>query len=318
MHRRGPSWIQRFERHARRTFAEASNKYLQGYEGKDKRRVAYAVKALIPYIGHLVLMDVNDDALSGFKHDRANGLGAFMSKASSGTINFEITLANTVMNAACREWEWIPRTLKLKRVKGPRRQPYPLTWDQQDALFAKLPMHWREGVALFGFNTGAREQEIVGLRWDQEVQIPELETSVFVLHDTKNGEARALILNSLARLAVDRQRDNGSEYVFPSRSNRAVGERMRDLWHIWDKAWKAAGLPADRWTRRGPHNMRHTFLHRLRVAGVSEEDRAALAGHGTTLEQDYAMPEIEKLTRLAEFATVREKTGGVILRRKVA
>ena len=317
MDRRGPgSWIQRFERHARRTFAEAANKYLQGYEGKDKRRVAYAIRALTPYIGHMFLIDVNDEALEGFKHDRSNGLGAFAKKASSGTTNYEIGLASTILNAACREWEWIPRTIKLKRVKGPRRQPYPLTWDQQDALFAELPVHWREGVALFGFNTGAREQEIVGLRWDQEVAIPELETSVFVLNDTKNGESRALILNSLARLAVDRQRGNESEYVFPSRSNRSKGERMGDLYTTWDRAWKAAGLPADRWTRRGPHNMRHTFLHRLRVAGVSEEDRAALAGHGTTLEQDYAMPEIEKLTTLAELATHR--SGGVILRRKVA
>jgi hypothetical protein len=64
--------------------------------------------------------------------------------------------------------------------------------------------------------------------------------------------------------------------------------------------------------------MRHTYLHRLRVAGVSEEDRGALAGHGTTLEQDYAMPEIEKLTKLAEMAAIRERTGGIILRRKVA
>ena len=86
----------------------------------------------------------------------------------------------------------------------------------------------------------------------------------------------------------------------------------------WDTAWKAAGLPTDYWTRRGPHNMRHTFLHRLRVAGVSEEDRGALAGHGTTLEQDYAWPEIEKLTGIAELATIRERTRGVILRRKVA
>jgi len=315
MHRRGPSWIQRFERHARKTFADASAKYLQGYEGKDKRRVAYAIRSLIPYIGHVVLIDVNDEALEGFKHDRANGLGAFTKQSSSGTINFEIGLAATIMQSAL-ELEWIPRVLKLKRVKGPRRQPYPLTWPEQDALFAELPTHWSEGVALFGFNTGAREQEIVTLRWDQEVAIPDLETSVFVLNDTKNGESRALILNSLARLAVDRQRGNESEYVFPSRSNRANGECMRDLWGTWDRAWKAAGLPTDRWTRRGPHNMRHTFLHRLRVAGVSEEDRGALAGHGTTLEQDYAMPEIEKLTKLAELATHR--SGGVILRRKVA
>jgi integrase len=315
MHRRGPSWIQRFERHARKTFADAANKYLEGYEGKDKRRVAYAIKSLIPYIGHVLLMDVNDEALSDFKHDRANGLGAFTKKSSSGTVNYEIGLAATIMKGAL-ELEWIPRVLKLKRVRGPRRQPYPLTWPEQDALFAKLPLSWREGVILFGFNTGAREQEMLGLRWEDEVQIPDLSTSVFVLNDTKNDESRALILNSLARLAVDRQRGNDSEYVFPSCSNRSKGERMATLWDTWDAAWKAAGLPADQWTRRGPHNMRHTFLHRLRVAGVSEEDRAALAGHGTTLEQDYAMPEIEKLTKLAELAA--QRSSGVILRRKVA
>lgn len=316
MHRRGPSWTQRFEKHARRNFADAADKYLKAYEGKDKRRVAYAIKWLIPYLGDVVLMDVNDEALEQFKHDRLNGLGAFEKRSSSGTVNYEIGLVSTILNAACREWEWIPRTLKLKRVKGPRRQPYPLTWDQQDALFAELPVSWREGVILFGFNTGAREQEILGLRWEDEVQIPELSTSVFVLNDTKNNESRALILNSLARLAVERQRDNDSEYVFPSSSNRSRGERMNTLWDTWDAAWKAAGLPSDQWTRRGPHNMRHTFLHRLRVAGVSEEDRGALAGHGTTLEQDYAMPEIEKLTKLAELATRR--SSGVILRRKVA
>lgn len=319
MHRRGPSWIQRFERHARKTFADASNKYLEGYEGKDKRRVAYAIKSLIPYIGHVLLMDVNDEALSGFKHDRANGLGAFTKQSSSGTINYEIGLAATIMKGAL-EAEWIPRVLKLKRVKGPRRQPHPMTWEQQDALFAKLPQHWAEGVILFGFNTGAREQEILGLRWTDEVEIPDLGTSVFMLQeqDAKNDEARPLILNSLARLAVSRQRGNDSEYVFPSCSNRSKGERQSTLWDTWDAAWKRAGLPTGYWTRRGPHNMRHTFLHRLRVAGVSEEDRAALAGHGTTLEQDYAYPELEKLIGVAELATIRERTRGVILRRKVA
>jgi integrase len=320
MHRRGPSWTQRFEKHARRNFADAADRYLKAYQGKDKRRVAYAVKWLIPYLGDVVLMDVNDEALEQFKHDRLNGFGAFEKKSSAGTVNYEIGLVSTILNAACREWEWIPRTLKLKRVKGPRRQPHPMTWDQQDALFAELPQHWAEGVILFGFNTGAREQEILGLRWKDEVEIHDLSTSVFMLYDqdVKNDEARPLILNSLSRLAVDRQRDNGSEYVFPSCSNRSAGERMATLWDTWDGAWKRAGLPTDFWTRRGPHNMRHTYLHRLRVAGVSEEDRAALAGHGTTLEQDYAWPELEKLIGLAELATIRERTRGVILRRKVA
>jgi integrase len=316
MQRGLPSWIQRFERHARRNFAEAADKYLREYAGKDKRRVAYAVRSLSPYLGNVILMDINDDALSDFKRDRAQGVG-FKKPAMAGTINFEITLVSTILNCACREWEWIPRSLKLKRVQGSRRQAFPLTWEQQDAVFARLPRHWAEGIALFGVNTGVRPDELCGLRWDQQVKIPELDTFVFVLSDTKNGEARAVICNSLARLAVERQQDNGSDYVFPSQSNRSKGERMRDIWDLWEQAWRAAGLPADKWTRRGPHNMRHTFLHRLRVAGVSEEDRNALGGHGkTTLAQHYTQPDIERLAKLAELVTRR--TEGVILRRKVA
>jgi integrase len=318
MRNRGlPEWVTRIERHARRTFAEAATKYLQGYEGKDKRRVAYALKSLTPYVGDLVLMDVNDDALSDFKRDRAQGLGKFTRPASAGTINFEITLASTILNCACREWEWLPRALKLKRVHGARKQPYPLTWEEQDRLFVRLPQHWAEGLALFGVNTGVRQDELLGLRWDQEVKVPTLDTFVFVLSDTKNDQPRAVICNSLARLAVDRQRDNGSEYVFASRSNRSKGERMRYLDPHWWDAWKAAGLPTDKWTRRGPHNMRHTFAHRLRLANVSEEDRNALLGHAkTNLAQHYAMPDIERLTKLSELVT--QRTEGVILRRAVA
>jgi integrase len=312
MHSRGlPNWIQRFERHARRNFAEAATKYLQGYAGKDKRRIAYAVRSLTPYIGHMVLMDINDDALSDFKRERAQ-------VASSGTINFEITLCSTILNAACREWEWIPRALKLKRVNGKRKQPYPLTWEEQDRLFAALPAHWATGLALFAVNTGVRVEELLGLRWDQQVKIPKLDSFVFVLSDTKNNQARAVICNSLARLAVERQVGNGVDYVFASRSNRSEEGRLRNLDPIWWEAWKAAGLPTDKWTRRGPHNLRHTYGHRLRLANVSEEDRNALLGHAkTNLAQDYAEPDIERLQALAELAT-RRTEGTVILRRVVA
>jgi integrase len=57
----------------------------------------------------------------------------------------------------------------------------------------------------------------------------------------------------------------------------------------WKKARKRVGLPQLRF-----HDLRHTFGHRLRAAGVSREDRKALLGHTTgdvTTEysaEDYA------------------------------
>lgn len=65
--------------------------------------------------------------------------------------------------------------------------------------------------------------------------------------------------------------------------------------------------------RKGIHNLRHTFGHRLREAGVSEEDRALLLGHNkASLVQHYAMPTIERLCEMAERVTVRKDA--IILR----
>ncbi len=66
----------------------------------------------------------------------------------------------------------------------------------------------REGMALFKVNTGTRQNEVCQLRWDWEVQLPELETTVFIIPEwlAKNGEERIVVLNEVAGAVVDRQR----------------------------------------------------------------------------------------------------------------
>ena len=49
------------------------------------------------------------------------------------------------------------------------RKPYPLSWEEQERLFAELPLHLRQ-MALFAVNTGCRDQEICQLRWEWEVR----------------------------------------------------------------------------------------------------------------------------------------------------
>lgn len=60
------------------------------------------------------------------------------------------------------------------------RKPYPLSWDEQTRIFQELPDHLAR-MALFKVNTGCREQEVCGLRWDWETDVPELDTSVFLV-----------------------------------------------------------------------------------------------------------------------------------------
>lgn len=43
----------------------------------------------------------------------------------------------------------------------------PLTWDEQDDLFPRLPHHLAV-MALFAVNSGARDENVCGLRWAWE------------------------------------------------------------------------------------------------------------------------------------------------------
>ncbi len=60
-------------------------------------------------------------------------------------------------------------------------------------------------MALFKVNTGMREQEVVNLRWQWEVVIPELSTSIFVIPPdyVKIGLDRYVVLNRIARSVIE-------------------------------------------------------------------------------------------------------------------
>ena len=180
-------------------------------------------------------------------------------------------------------------------------------------MFVCLPDHWAMGAALFAVNTGVRSAELFGLKWSDMQPIPELDTFVFILRATKNGEDRAVICNSIAQRAVNYQRGNMSKYVFPSRCPQHVGSMVRATNGVWRKAWEDARLPDDPLIRKGIHNLRHTYAHRLRAAEVPVEDRDALMGHSkASLSQHYALPDIERLQKMSERVTEMRDT--VVLR----
>ncbi len=307
---RGTNIWKRFEQNAGRCFGDAAIKYLKEFDGKDIQRQRYALRALAPYIKDTRLIDIDNDALEVFKEDRWEGKGAFVRPAMAGTINKELTVVTTVLNRACRDWRWLPSVPRIRLVKGPTRVAYPLTWDEQDKLFSCLPPGWNKGAAQFAVNTGVRKSELFGLKWKDKVDIPSLGTFVFILRDTKNGKDRAVICNSLAREACSQ---NGSDYVFPSHHRGLNGNRLSMSNTIWRYAWAKAGLPEDPLIRKGIHNLRHTFAHRLRAWSVPDEDRNSLMGHNnSSLSEHYALPDLERLSEMAERVTERKEI--VVLR----
>ena len=227
----------------------------------------------------------------------------------TSTIRRDLAVVRRVLNLAARLWRdeqglsWLETPPLIQLPKAPdARRPYPLSREEQGLLFPRLPMHLQP-MALFKVNTGCREQEVCGLKWDWEVEVPELETSVFIIPGdvVKNGRDRLVVLNRVASLVIDGQRGRHPEYVFTYRKHRIA--------RIHNSAWRHARLKAARqyakvFGRACPegfrnirvHDLKHTFGRRLRAAGVSFEDRQDLLGHRSSrVTTHYSAAELRNL-----------------------
>lgn len=310
------------------TFDEAGRRYLSEIVSLSSAEdVALHLSQLLPFIGSLRLEEVHDGTLTEFiRHELERGL-------APKSVNNAIGVVSAVLNRAAKVWRdergrpWLrqapPRLTRLA-LRGHRRRPYSLTWDEQDKLIRELPRHLQD-MALFKVNTGCREQEVCQLQWDWEIAIPDASLSVFVIPAyvggkqlVKNGEDRLVVLNQVAQNVVDARRGTGGRYVFTYRGN-PVGKMNNTAWKA---AWKAAGLPVSRELSRGVHNLKHTLGRRLRAVGCPEETRRDLLGHkGGSITTHYSAAELLELRgwldRQAERSTVSTPTLTAICRTTV-
>ena len=187
---------------------------------------------------------------------------------------------------------------------------------QTGIVGGKLPAHLQRMV-LYTVNTGARDDNVCGLKWAWEVPVPELERSVFVIpaEQYKGKRPHVQILNDAAWNVVQNCRGMHDEYVFVYRRERVKNvedesvlpyDRIDTMNNTgFQAARKAAGLGGVR-----IHDLRHTFGQRLREAGVAAEDRALLLGHATEdMPRHYATATIARLVELANKVTqTRDRT----------
>jgi len=171
-----------------------------------------------------------------------------------------------------------------------------------------------EILAMVEVNTGCRDREVCGLRWDWEVSVPELGTSVFIVPGqyVKNGEDRLIVLNKIAASVVEAQRRKRATHVFAYRGKPIA----RMLSSAWRRARKDAGLPQVR-----VHDLKHTFGRRLRAAGVGFEDRQDLLGHRSArITTHYSAAELSMLIEAANRVcdSNRRRPELVVLRRTSA
>lgn len=301
-----------------RLFSEAAVKYL--LENQHKSSIvddSYHLEALNPYIGHLALHLVHDESLKEFVEDRRKA------GRKTKSINMARALVRLILNLAARSWRddtgqpWLQTVPLITMVKPPKglsdaSKPYPLDWEEQDKLMKALPSHLAR-MTLYGVNTGCREAEICGLRWEWEwkTTIKELTGRVFILpgdvqltsnSSVKSRRDRLVVLNDIAKSVVDSQRGDHPTHVFHYRGSPI--SKMNNT--AWQRSWKDAGLPTEGYLH-GVHNLRHTFARRLRSAGVGMETRKTLMDHATgDITTHYSAAEIGELLSAVQKLCERE------------
>jgi len=292
----------------KRTFRQAATKYL--LDNKNTRSIkmrALHLKQLDSFIGDLYLEQIHIGSLQPFIEARKEA------GRKTKTINLALEVVRRILNLAASEWmdengmTWLHSVPKIKLLSvEDARSPYPLSWEEQERLFSKLPTRLRR-MALFKVNTGLREQEVCRLQWDWERKIPGLNTSVFIIPKeiVKNKHERLVILNRVAQQVIDEVRGQHKKYVF-SYAGRKLG-RMNAI--AWRRARESVGLKQVR-----VHDLKHTLGKRLRSVGVSFEDRQDLLGHKSSrITTHYSSVEIENLIKAANKVCDSKGSDGITL-----
>jgi integrase len=112
-----------------------------------------------------------------------------------------------------------------------------------------------------------------------------------------------VVLNDVAWSIVQTQRGEDPIWVFGYRG-KPLGTLNNTAWQNARQAVAYLGCASTTW---------HTYGSRLRAAGVTEADRAALLGHATrSMPEHYASADVGGLITLANRVVQREGTRTIL------
>lgn len=289
-----------------RYFRQAAVKFLNENQHKASLHMdARLLKQLDPFIGDLPLTAIHQGNLQTYIQTRKT------SGVKNRTINYGLQVIRRILNLAAQEWRdenglsWLIHAPKIRLLtEKNKRLPYPLSKDEERRLLEHLPFHLKQ-MAVFAMNTGCRDQEICRLQWQWQVEIPELNTYVFIIpaHLVKNRQNRLVILNEQAKQVIETQRGEHPVFVF-TYQNKPLSRMLNSAWL---NARSKAKLPQLR-----VHDLKHTFGRRLRAANISYEDRQDLLGHKSQrVTTDYSNAELVNLISAVNAITTQSSSPNV-------
>lgn len=262
----------------RHTFAELADEYAP--HAKDGERLAYwrgvfgpdSLDALTPPR----IAKERDKLLAGTTNKKDAATGELM-KRTGATVNRYLAALSSCLSYGVKELQWLERN-PMERIRRPAENKGRVRFLSDDErvrlLDACRPNADLRLAVVLSLTTGARQGEVMGLRFGQI----DFQRRIITLHDTKNGERRAIpLVGEAFTLLQDRAkvRSLTDDRVFPPTA-RAKKAQHVDLRQPWESVLKEARIENFHW-----HDLRHTAASYLAMSGVSLVEIAKVLGHRT-------------------------------------
>lgn len=212
------------------------------------------------------------------------------------TRNRYVATIRAMLFMALRGWEMLDKVPVFKTYKAPDGRTRWLTYDEAGRLLKVMP-EWMRDMAEFSLNTGLRQANVFGLRWDM-VDL-RLRVAVIPGDQFKSGRRFACHLNDTAVAIIRRQLGKHTTHIFTDAKGRAMETWPTTCDRVWRGCLTKAGLTDLRW-----HDLRHTWASWHVQNGTDIYELQRLGGWETVeMPMRYAHLSEQTLRAAAERVT---------------
>jgi integrase len=285
----------------RHTLAELIDRYIKSIlptKPKAIRKQTALLERWKSEIGNHALVDVTPSLIAECRDKLAGEITLRGKPRSPATVNRYIAALSIVFTTAVKEWGWLEDSpmCKVTKPKESRGRVRFLSDDERIRLLEACKESsnpYLYIVVVLALSTGMRQGEIMNLTWD----VVDLNQGRAILHETKNGERRAVALTGhalelLKELSKVRRID--SKFLFPAKASTPhKPQKPMDLRTPWETAVKKAELQDFKF-----HDLRHSAASYLAMNGASLAEIAEVLGHKT-------LQMVKRYAHLSEGHTAR-------------
>lgn len=285
----------------RHTMAELIDRYIKNVlptKPKAIRKQTALLQRWRAEIGSHALADVTPSLIAECRDKLAGEITLRDKLRSPATVNRYMAALSIAFTTAVKEWGWLEDS-PMRKVTKPKESRGRVRFLSDDERIRLLKLckessnPYLYAVVVLALSTGMRQGEIMGLTWD----VVDLNQGRAILHETKNGERRAVAITGhalelLKELSKVRRID--CNLIFPSKENAPQKpQKPMDLRTPWETAVKKAELQDFKF-----HDLRHSAASYLAMNGASLAEIAEVLGHKT-------LQMVKRYAHLSEGHTAR-------------